>query len=186
MNEAVNTLKPSTASRPEVVQLCIINGISTNTSSAITTAAREIVSLTPVDGSPDSPATPQSAGGGGLHPHLEHSQENDPTLGDREMPQVIAPPSPRPINPSLSTPGKAVSARIYFENLYFPLLQSPPSREQRRLAMERETAEPQLSEHRRENLRTGWRQNESQTVLSSTESAIFLWMSFRLPFIIVV
>ncbi|KAF9653189.1 kinase-like protein [Thelephora ganbajun] len=161
VNEVVNALKPSTASRPEVAQLRVINGISTNTSSTITTAARENVSLTPVDGFPGQPGNSTIRWMGGLHPHLEHDQENDPTIGEREMPRVITPPPPRPINPSLTTLEKAVSARIYFENLYFPLLRSPPSREQRRLAMEREMAELQLSEHQKENLRTRWRQNET-------------------------
>lgn len=76
------------------------------------------------------------------------------------MPEVTVPP-PRPINPSLATLEKAVSARIYFENLYFPLLRRPASREQRRLAMEREMAELQLSEHQKEILRARWRQNET-------------------------
>ena len=161
VNEVVNALKPSTTSRPEAAQLRVINGISTNTSSTITTAARENVSLTPFDGFPGQPGNSTIRWGGGLHPHLEHDQENDPTIGEREMPEVIAPPPPRPINPSLATLEKAVSARIYFENLYFPLLRHTPSREQRRLAMEREMAELQLSEHQRENLRTRWRQNET-------------------------
>ena len=161
MNEVVNALKPSTASRPEVVQLRVVNGISTTTSSTITTAARENVSLTPVEGFPGLPGNSTIRWGGGLHPHLEHDQEDDPTLGEREMPEVVAPPPPRPINPSLATLEKAVSARIYFENLYFPLLRHPPSREQRRLAMEREMAELQLSEHQKQNLRTRWRQNET-------------------------
>ena len=161
VNEVVNALEPSTMSRPEVAQLRVINGISTNTSSTITTAARENVCLTPVDGFSGQPGNSTIRWAGGLHPHLEHDQEHDPTLGEREMPQVIAPPPPRPIDPSLATLEKAVSARIYFENLYFPLLRHPPSREQRKLAMEREMAELQLSEHQKENLRTRWRQNET-------------------------
>jgi len=161
VNEVVNALEPSVMSRPEVAQLRVINGISTNTSSTITTAARENVCLTPVDGNSGQPGNSTIRWGGGLHPHLEHDQENDPTLGEREMPEVVTPPTPRPINPSLATLEKAVSAKIYFENLYFPLLRHPPSREQRRLAMEREMAELQLSEHQKENLRTKWRQNET-------------------------
>jgi len=161
VNEVVNALKPSTTSRPEVAQLRVMNGISTNTSSTITTAARENVSLTPVDGFPGQPGNSTIRWAGGLHPHFEHEQENDPTLGEREMPQVIAPPPPRQINPSLATLEKAVSARIYFENLYFPLLRHPPSREQRRLAMEREMAGLQLSENQKQLLRTRWRQNET-------------------------
>ena len=162
MNEVVNALKPSTTSRPEVAQLRVINGISTPTSSTITTAARENVSLTPVDGFPEQPGNSTIRWGGGLHPHLEHDLEDDPTIGERETPEVIAPPPPRQINPSLATLEKAVSARIYFENLYFPLLRHPASREQRRLAMEREMGELQLSEHHKENLRARWRQNETE------------------------
>ncbi|KAJ7141466.1 hypothetical protein C8R44DRAFT_867086 [Mycena epipterygia] len=56
---------------------------------------------------------------------------------------------------------KAVSARIYFENLYFPLFRHPPSREQYRLAMDRDTVEILLSQMHKENLRARWRQNET-------------------------
>ena len=161
VNQVVNALKPSIMSTPEVAQLRVTNGISTNTSSTITTAARENVSLTPADGFPGQPGSSTIRWGGGLHPHLEHDQENDPTLAEREMPEVTAPPPPRPINPSLATLEKAVSARIYFENLYFPLFRHQPSREQRRLAMERDMTELQLPEHQKEILRTKWRQNET-------------------------
>jgi protein-serine/threonine kinase len=161
VNEVVNALKTSTTSRPEVAQLRVVNGISTPTSSTITTAARENVPLTPVDGFPGQPGNSTIRWGGGLPPHLEHDLENDPNVGEREMPEVALPPPPRPINPSLATLEKAVSARIYFENLYFPLLRHPASREQRRLAMEREMAELQLSEHQKENLRARWRRNET-------------------------
>ena len=161
VNEVVNALNPSITRGPGLAQLRVINGISTNTSSTITTAARENVCLTPVDELPGQPGGSTIRWSGGLHPHLEHDQEDDPTLGEREMPEVIAPPPPRPINPSLATLEKAVSARIYFENLYFPLFRQQPSREQRKLAMEREMAELRLSEHQKENLRTRWRQNET-------------------------
>jgi protein-serine/threonine kinase len=161
VNEVVNALNPSITGTPEDAQLRVINGISTPTSSTITTAARENVFFTPADGFSGQPGNSTIRWGGGLHPHLEHDLENDPTLGEREMPEVALPPPPRPINPSLATLEKAVSARIYFENLYFPLLRHPASREQRRLAMEREMAELQLSEHQKENLRARWRQNET-------------------------
>ena len=59
------------------------------------------------------------------------------------MPEATAPPPPRPINPSLATLEKAVSARIYFEDLYFPLSRHPRSREQRKLVMERDMTELQ-------------------------------------------
>lgn len=64
--------------------------------------------------------------------------------------------------PSLATLEKAVSAKIYFENLYFPLLRHPPSREQRRLAMEKDMMNMQLGEVQKEYLRSRWRQNETE------------------------
>ncbi|CCA70022.1 related to CBK1-Serine/threonine protein kinase involved in cell wall biosynthesis [Serendipita indica DSM 11827] len=69
--------------------------------------------------------------------------------------------APRKITPSLTTLEKAVSARIYFENLYFPLLRMQPSREQRRLAMEKEMAQLGMSEGQKELLRQRWRKNET-------------------------
>ena len=62
VNEAAIALKPSTTSRQEVAQLRVITGITAPTPSTIATAARENVSLTPVDGFPNSSVTPQSAG----------------------------------------------------------------------------------------------------------------------------
>ncbi|KAG8880157.1 hypothetical protein FRB97_001046 [Tulasnella sp. 331] len=74
----------------------------------------------------------------------------------------IPPPKPKPINPSLSTLEKAASARIFFENIYFPLLRQPPSREQRRLAMEREMEQMGMIEATREMLRERWRKTETE------------------------
>jgi protein-serine/threonine kinase len=65
------------------------------------------------------------------------------------------------INPSLTTLEKAVAARIYFENLYFPLLRQPNFREQRRIAMERDMAQMSLNPDQKDHLRERWRQNES-------------------------
>ena len=70
-------------------------------------------------------------------------------------------PVKKPITPSLATLEKAVAARIYFENLYWPLLRHPPSREQRRVAMEKDMMNMQLSEAQKENLRARWRKNET-------------------------
>ena len=61
----------------------------------------------------------------------------------------------------LATLEKAVAARIYFENLYFPLLRQTPSREQRRLAMEKDMTGMQLSEPQKEYIRERWRKNET-------------------------
>lgn len=73
----------------------------------------------------------------------------------------IPPPKSKPINPTLLTLEKAASARIYFENLYFPLLRQPPSREQRRVAMEREMDQMGMNEETKLVLRDRWRQNET-------------------------
>ncbi|KAG8687813.1 hypothetical protein FRC09_013267 [Ceratobasidium sp. 395] len=74
-----------------------------------------------------------------------------------------APPRPpsKPFRPSLTTLDKAVSAKIYFENVYFPLLRLPPSREQRRVAMEAEMEQLNIPQHMRTHLRAKWRANET-------------------------
>lgn len=92
-----------------------------------------------------------------MAPHAEVQEHEDLEVEQENFYQ----PPPRTINPSLATLEKAVAARIYFENLYFPLLRQAPSREQRRLAMEKDMAEMQLPEAHREQLRNRWKQNES-------------------------
>lgn len=143
-----------------------MNGMSTPTESTITTAATagttvSSIRSTPVEGLPRN-STLQALQVGGLRTHLEHEDENDPSLIDREMPEIPQQRVPRPINPSVQTLEKAVAAKIYFENIYFPLLRHPPSREQRRIAMEREMEAMGLSERRKEELRQRWRQNETE------------------------
>lgn len=140
-----------------------MNGISatTVTSSTLTTAARENFSTapTPVDGLPvGRPGNSALRWGGGLVPHPEEHDEHNASHDETPPPQAPK----KAITPSLATLEKAVSARIYFENLYFPLFRHTPSREQRRLAMERDMAEMQLSNSQRENLRARWRQNETE------------------------
>jgi protein-serine/threonine kinase len=107
----------------------------------------------------------------GLAPHPEegsdsNSDENNRSLDPwaRRRAQALQPFLPtksRKIIPSLPTLEKAVSARIYFENLYFPLLRQQPSREQRRLAMEKEMDQLGMSDARKNTLRERWRQNET-------------------------
>ena len=126
--------------------------MSNTTSSALTTTAQENFLSSSVDGLPSS--TIRWAAGLQAHP------EEEGTVWDNQALQPVTPP-PRPIIPSLSTLEKAVSARIYFENLYFPLLRHPPSREQRRVAMETDMMNMKLSEAQKQNLRTRWRQNET-------------------------
>ena len=137
--------------------------MSTLTSSTLTTAAQENVTFDP--STPDGlPAKPQGYStlrwAAGLHAHAELQEiDEDPIPDVRHLPQES--PIPRPIVPSLHTLDKAVSARIYFENLYFPLLRQPPSREQRRLAMEKDMTHMQLHQAQKEELRARWRQNET-------------------------
>ncbi|CAE6478552.1 unnamed protein product [Rhizoctonia solani] len=79
--------------------------------------------------------------------------------GEKWVPAVDA--STKPFRPSLTTLDKAVSAKIYFENVYFPLFRLPPSREQRRLAMEAEMEQLNIPQHTRTQLRARWRANET-------------------------
>jgi protein-serine/threonine kinase len=126
---------------------------------------------TAVDGLPGAgrPGGSTIRWAGGLmapHPEIDHEDEPVPVEeneleGSRTPTAADAPLPPRAINPSLATLEKAVSCRIYFENIYFPLLRQPPSREQRRLAMERDMATMGLSEPAKDELRARWRQNET-------------------------
>ena len=66
------------------------------------------------------------------HPEAPQEHEDDSIRSiERIKFQPLLPPPQKPIIPSLSTLEKAVSTRIYFENIYFPLLRHPPSCEQR-------------------------------------------------------
>ncbi|KAK2464277.1 hypothetical protein APHAL10511_003734 [Amanita phalloides] len=159
INEVVNTLRLSPDSKAGfngIGELHVVNGITTTMSSTLTTAAKENVYIGPAiqEGSPELPA--QSQLGKALKPHLEE-QENECA----EAQAVLPGNPPREIVPSLATLEKAVAARIYFENLYFAILRQPPSREQRRLAMEKDIMEMNLASEQKELLRDRWRQNES-------------------------
>ncbi len=164
----------STLSRADkqLPPLRVVNGISTTTSSTITTAARENIPLT--SGLPSPTGLPGQILIGqpgnstlrwttGLPVHHEHAEEETPGAVVLE-PDLPVPPQPirrKPIIPSLATLEKAVAARIYFENLYFPLLRHVPSREQRRIAMEKDMMNMQLNEEHKEYLRARWRKNET-------------------------
>lgn len=140
-----------------------MNGMSTATSSSLTTAAKENVVLTssPVEGLPGRPGNSTIRWGAGLrsHPEVQEDIDQDSVPTSPETKQYLQPP--REINPSLATLEKAVAARIFFENLYFPLFRHPPSREQRRLALEKDMVEMHLNQEQKEDLRARWRQNES-------------------------
>jgi hypothetical protein len=137
--------------------LQVVNGMSTTTSSAWTTAAQENFGMS---GLPENPGNLTTRWSGGLKAHLEVLEhEGDSGLNCKDI-QVISSPR-KPINPSLSSLERAVSARIFFENLYLPLLRHPPSREQRRVAMEKDMMNMQLSEPQKEHLRARWQQNET-------------------------
>ncbi|KAF7315450.1 Kinase-like protein [Mycena indigotica] len=162
VNEVVNAMQPSQDSKYDagaLGPLRVVNGVSatTTTSSTLTTAAREnfLTASSFPEGLVGRPGNSTIRWGGGLQAH----PEDDEHLTDNVEP--VEPPPRKPITPSLATLEKAVSCRIYFENLYFPLFRHPPSREQRRLAMERDMTEMQLSHGQKENLRARWRQNET-------------------------
>ena len=161
INEVVNAIRPPVDD--SFGCLHVVNGISTNDSSTLTTAARENVYLGSfnVEGLPGRPGNSTIRWGGGLRSHLEVQEtDEDATLHDTDG---FKPPlRQRTITPSLTTLEKAVAARIYFENLYFPLFRHPPSREQRRLAMEKDMVEMQLSQAQKASLRARWRQNETE------------------------
>ena len=161
IHEVLNSLNPSQGLDESTHgQLRVMNGMSTTTSSTLTTAARENVAITPsyLDGLPGRPGNSTSRWGVGLTAHPEvHEIDLDRTSEINDHTES----TPRSIIPSLATLDKAVSARIYFENIYFPLLRHPPSREQRRVAMEKDMTEMQLSQAQKENLRARWRQNET-------------------------
>ena len=165
INEVVNALKPSATNAPDGQSppLRVVNGLSTPTSSIITTAAQENVRVSSlVDGLPGRPGNSTMRWGGGLVAHAEVGEHEDETPVDtRNILPSLATSQRKPITPSLATLEKAVSARIYFENLYFPLLRQPPSREQRRVAMEKDMIAMGLSEEQKEDLRSRWRQNET-------------------------
>ncbi|KAF7321744.1 Kinase-like protein [Mycena kentingensis (nom. inval.)] len=165
VNEVVNAIDPSQDSKYDagaLGPLRVVNGPSiTTSSSTLTTAAREnfLTASSYPDGFPGRPGNSTIRWGGGLQVHAEDEEH---LLDDSEPTEAPLPPPPRkPITPSLATLEKAVSCRIYFENLYFPLFRHPSSREQRKLAMERDMAEMQLTHMQKENLRARWLQNES-------------------------
>ena len=165
INEVVSALKPEQhrTADGEDAPLRVVNGMSTQGSSMITVAARENVCLSTTEGFPGRPGNSTIRWGGGLVAHPEQELEDKPTpLLSENFPSLPEPK--RVITPSLATLEKAVSARIYFENLYFPLLRHPPSREQRRLAMERDMLSMDLSDPRKDELRAHWRQKETEYI----------------------
>jgi hypothetical protein len=162
INQVVNAFKPDhlCPANAEDAPLRVVNGISTQSSSMITVAARENVPLSAADGMPDRLGNSSIVWGGSLATHPEQELEDDSAQKLSENNRPLPVPK-RVVTPSLATLERAVSARIYFENLYFPLLRHPPSREQRRLAMERDMLSMGLPERRKEDLRARWRQNET-------------------------
>lgn len=159
INEVVNALRPSPSGKADfngLGQLYVVNGMSTTSSSTLTTVAKENVYIGPT--TPERPLElpAQDLLRKSLKPHLEE-QENE--LPDAQ--QLLPKHSPRKIVPSLATLEKAVAARIYFENLYFAILRQPPSREQRRLAMENDMIMMNLTTGQKDFLRARWLQNES-------------------------
>jgi tRNA A-37 threonylcarbamoyl transferase component Bud32 len=135
-----------------------MNGAITTTSSAWTTAAQENIGPPFLESRPGYPGASITRGTGGLKAYT-HGHDGNSALNNEEVQSIF--PLRKPINPSLSTLEKAVSARIFFENLYFALLRHAPSREQRRVAMEKDMMNIPLSESQKQGLRTRWQQNET-------------------------
>ncbi|KAH7322360.1 hypothetical protein B0J17DRAFT_247097 [Rhizoctonia solani] len=104
---------------------------------------------------------PSGTGSGGIGVPRGFTNSIIGGVGEKWAPGVNATASAKPFRPSLTTLDKAVSAKIYFENVYFPLLRLPPSREQRRLAMEAEMEQLNIPQHTRTQLRARWRANET-------------------------
>ena len=176
-----------TALRNPLPVLRVVNGMSTP--SSVTVSTTNTATTPRIDGLPSPRGFAWPAGSGpnalttpiqrGLvqertemdHPPIDGLTRTETvTELDRRdtviaIPQSIPPtppPKPKPITPSLATLEKAASARIYFENLYFPLMRQPPSREQRRLAMEREMDRMGMVDQIREQVRDRWRRNETE------------------------
>jgi protein-serine/threonine kinase len=126
-----------------------------------------VASSVPPSAWPGAPIPAQVAGTSLPAPQeLEEDEDTSPNASldpwAARRVAVIQPPRPRMITPSLPTLEKAVSARIYFENLYFPVLRQQPPREKRRLAMEREMEQLGMSEVQRVVVRERWRKNETE------------------------
>lgn len=94
-----------------------------------------------------------------------HLPESIPEDGPAPK-STAQPPTPipaPPIEPSIATLDKAASTKIYFENIYFPILRQPPSRDQREVALERDLAQMvHLTEVQKEEIRERWRKNETE------------------------
>ncbi|CAE7055198.1 unnamed protein product [Rhizoctonia solani] len=107
----------------------------------------------------DDEVVPPGKGSGGIGVPRGFTNSLIGRSGEKWAPGVDG--NSKPFRPSLTTLDKAVSAKIYFENVYFPLLRLPPSREQRRLAMEAEMEQLNIPQHTRTQLRARWRSNET-------------------------
>jgi protein-serine/threonine kinase len=91
-------------------------------------------------------------------------------------PPVDTPDPAQIIHPSISTLEKAASIAIFFETLYHALLKPPPTlqaahpdnyacaRERRRLALEHEMEQRQLTEPERQQLRQRWVEAETNNL----------------------
>lgn len=99
---------------------------------------------------------------------LGHNTYPSPIPEDFAVPQsagrAVEVSAPRiNIELSIATLDRAASAKIYFENIYFPILRRPPSREQRRIALEKDLSQlVHLTEVQKEEIRQRWRLNETE------------------------
>lgn len=157
INEVVNALKPLSngGTGSQRSPLRVMNGPST-TSSVPTNFASENIYTNLTEDFPGRPGRSTCFLGGAIQSSVEfRGYDGEPLV--TQVPKYRT----RQIMPSLATLEKAVSARIYFENLYFPLLRQPPSRKQRRVAMEKDMSAMDLEEEEKAVLRARWNQNET-------------------------
>lgn len=169
INQVVTALNTGQSGRP---LLRVVNGISTPTASVVTTVTATATlskvgaASSAIEGLPAaiaSSAGKQTSTKVPLRAHAEHEADDiqaQQSPRPKPLPEVPRKPEPT-IVPSLPTLEKAVAARIYFENLYFAILRKPPSREQRRRALEKELGAMRLSDEAKQEIRERWLQNET-------------------------
>jgi hypothetical protein len=106
----------------------------------------------------------------------ELEDEPAPKLSESKRPFPVP---KRVVTPSFATLERAVSATIFFENIYFPLRRDPPSLELRQLAMENDILSMGLSDRRKEDIGARCRQNKIATVNSVGKSMSLHLSNYR-------
>ncbi|KIJ50662.1 hypothetical protein M422DRAFT_245298 [Sphaerobolus stellatus SS14] len=178
--QIVTAMRDDPASRFRDPPLRVINATLSSTGATMNRSTDE-----DVEGLPGT--RPSALRWGGLSTHAEEAQDGEVAQEQilQGLPQVQVPqaqlnattprpttiptrpfPSPpkKPITPPpLTTLEKAVTTRLYFENIYFPLhLRHPPSLDQRLQALERDLTSLSVPESHKADIRERWRRNETE------------------------